>query len=375
IALLLVGAHLQTNLVIDEQATQARKQAARDAVKPVTVQIVEGESIVRAGDMVTPDVREKLEALGELNTETDWYDVAGKGILAALIGLLFGVYVRQTQRDVWLRTRPLATIVGLAVLTVLLARLLASVSVDLLYGFPLAITALLVATLFSGNLALFVTVLLVVPISIVGQESIGIAVTLIMGAVAAIFAIGRGERSLNFVLAGLTVSVVSTAAALAFALTNFRATSLDQLLVTGAYSGINGALTAVLALGMYNLLGHIAGIVTPMQLMELAHPAQPLLRKLIREAPGTYYHSIAVGNLAESAAEAIGADALLLRVASYYHDIGKTVRPFFFTDNQSDRENVHNDIDPHTSAGIIADHVREGAVLARQAGLPRQVID
>jgi putative nucleotidyltransferase with HDIG domain len=109
--------------------------------------------------------------------------------------------------------------------------------------------------------------------------------------------------------------------------------------------------------------------------MELAHPNHPLLRKLIREAPGTYYHSVSVGNLAESAAEAIGADALLLRVASYYHDIGKTIRPYFFTDNQSDRENVHNDLDPKTSAEIICEHVIEGAKMARAARLPRQVIE
>src|SRR5205823_8801346 len=141
------------------------------------------------------------------------------------------------------------------------------------------------------------------------------------------------------------------------------------------FSLVNGTLSALIALGLYNVVGHLADIVTPVQLMELAHPSHPLLRKLIREAPGTYYHSVSVGNLAESAAEAIGADALLLRVAAYYHDIGKTIRPYFFTDNQSDRENVHNEIDPHTSAEIIAEHVREGMKMARAAGLPRQVVD
>ena len=109
--------------------------------------------------------------------------------------------------------------------------------------------------------------------------------------------------------------------------------------------------------------------------MELAHPNQPLLRKLIREAPGTYYHSVSVGNLAESAAEAIEADALLLRVAAYYHDIGKTIRPYFFTDNQTDRENVHDDLDPRISAEIIADHVREGIKMAQAARLPQPIID
>jgi hypothetical protein len=109
--------------------------------------------------------------------------------------------------------------------------------------------------------------------------------------------------------------------------------------------------------------------------MELAHPSQELLKKLMREAPGTYSHSVSVGNLAEAAAEAVGADALLLRVAAYYHDIGKTIRPYFFTDNQTGRENVHNDLDPDTSAAIIIDHVREGIKIAQHARLPQPIID
>jgi hypothetical protein len=141
------------------------------------------------------------------------------------------------------------------------------------------------------------------------------------------------------------------------------------------FAGVNGGLSTILALGVFNLVSRAAGQVTPLQLMELAHPSRPLLRKLIREAPGTYYHSVAVGNLAEAAAEAVSADALLLRVAAYYHDIGKTIRPYFFTDNQMGRENVHNDLDPFTSAQIIIDHVREGVKMARAAGLPPQIVE
>jgi putative nucleotidyltransferase with HDIG domain len=141
------------------------------------------------------------------------------------------------------------------------------------------------------------------------------------------------------------------------------------------FASMNGALSTILSLGVFNLVSRAAGQVTPLQLMELAHPSRPLLRKLIREAPGTYYHSVAVGNLAEAAAEAVDADALMLRVAAYYHDIGKTIRPYFFTDNQMGRENVHNDLDPFTSAQIIIDHVREGVKMARGAGLPDQLVD
>jgi len=198
---------------------------------------------------------------------------------------------------------------------------------------------------------------------------------LFVSSMTSVFVVRRADRSLMFLLAGMAVMLVVVLTQVAFWLITLSEPVPADLILILLSSGINGALSAILALALYNLVGHLAGIATPFQLMELAHPAQPLLRKLIREAPGTYYHSVAVGNLAESAAEAIGADALLLRVAAYYHDIGKSVRPFFFADNQSDRENVHNDLDPRISAEIIAEHVREGITMARMTGLPRQVID
>lgn len=371
---LFAGSYLRSNLVVDEGATSERKAAARAAVKPVTVQILQGESIVRAGDVVTPDVQEKLQALGLLSLKTDWVVVGGKGLLAALIALVFGGFVARTQREVAGSSRALLTVVALCATMVLLARLTISLGSGWIFAFPLALAVLLVAALFNSGLALFTAGMLALPIAFLTNKQLDVAAALLLGSVAGVFIVGRGERTLKFVLAGLATGAVTSLTAVGFALT--APGVAPEELATRALLGLgNGALSAVLALGLYNVAGHVAGVVTPLQLMELAHPAQPLLRKLIREAPGTYYHSIAVGNLAESAAEAIGADALLLRVASYYHDIGKTVRPFFFTDNQSNRENVHNELDPQTSAEIIADHVREGAALARAARLPRQIVD
>jgi cyclic-di-AMP phosphodiesterase PgpH len=375
VIVLFAGTYLRSNLVLDEAATLERKREARDAVQPVTVQILDGESIVRAGDVVTPDIEEKLRALGELNNEPNWAAVGGKALLAGLVGLVFGYYMATSQPRLWGNRRALFTVVGLCILTSLLARMVAALGWLWIYAFPLGVTALLLAALYNGGLSLFAVGLLALPVAFLGGGQLEISAALLAGAVAGIFTVGRGERSLNFVIAGLVIGVATAATALGFALADGRASSFEDLLALALLGMVNGAMSAVIALGLYNVAGHVAGIVTPLRLMELAHPAQPLLRKLIREAPGTYYHSIAVGNLAESAAEAIGADALLLRVASYYHDIGKTVRPFFFTDNQSDRENVHNEIDPQTSAAIIADHVREGVELAKAAGLPREIVD
>jgi putative nucleotidyltransferase with HDIG domain len=247
--------------------------------------------------------------------------------------------------------------------------------VEWLYAFPLGVSGLILATLFPRGLALMVVTLISLLIAFQTDGQVGPATALLIGSMAGILTIGRGERWLHFVVASIVTAMTTGLMQLAFWLIAPGGLLLDkgwQILIAAS---INGVATAVFSLGLYNLVGHLADVVTPQRLMELAHPTHPLLRKLIREAPGTYYHSVSVGNLAESAGEAIGADALLLRVASYYHDIGKTIRPYFFTDNQSDRENVHNDLDPHTSAEIICDHVVEGEKMARAAGLQRQFVE
>jgi cyclic-di-AMP phosphodiesterase PgpH len=375
LSVLFAGSFLATNQVIDEAGTQLRKEQARAAVQPVIVQILAGESIVRVGDVVTPDIEEKLQALGELQTNANWRVVGGKGLLAVLLGLVFGGYIALTQPQIAYKRRSMYTVLGLVLGFILLARILAGFGEFWMYAFPIGVVALLITTIFNSSLALFLVGLILLPATFLSSEQLGIGAALLAGAVAGIFAIGRGERSLRFVVAGLAVAVATAIAAIGFTLAEGRNNTSELLAGIIILCLLNGAVTTVVALGLYNMVGQLAGIVTPLRLMELAHPAQPLLRKLIREAPGTYYHSVAVGNLAESAAEAIGADALLLRVASYYHDIGKTARPFFYTDNQSDRENVHNDLDPQTSAAIIADHVKEGLHLAHEARLPREIID
>lgn len=376
IILLFTSSFLKPNSVLNEEATNQRKQAARASIQPVTVQIKQGESVVRSGEIVTPSTQEKLQALGEIKPADNWQDLLGKSLLALLAALILGVYIYAAQPQVWMVSRSLWVVVTLFALTLLLARIILPLSPDYwTYVFPLGMTVLLLATLFNSGLALVAASLLSLLIAFVGESQIALLAALLLSSIAGIFQVGRGERTLHFLSAGSLIALVMGLTQCAFRLTTFGGNSFDDWLPIIVTSAMNGLLSAMLALGLYNLIGHLADVITPLQLMELSHPTQPLLRKLIREAPGTYYHSISVGNLAESAAEAIGADALLLRVAAYYHDIGKTIRPYFYTDNQSDRENVHNDLDPHTSADIICEHVTEGEKMARAARLPRQLID
>lgn len=141
-----------------------------------------------------------------------------------------------------------------------------------------------------------------------------------------------------------------------------------------AYAVGGAVVSAVLCVGLQPILETAFNLVTPSKLIELSNPNQPLLRRLMIETPGTYHHSMVVANLAEAAAEAVGANALLARVGAYYHDIGKLIRPMYFKENQMG-ENPHDKTDPRVSTAILTEHTRDGVELARKHRLPEPIID
>jgi putative nucleotidyltransferase with HDIG domain len=179
----------------------------------------------------------------------------------------------------------------------------------------------------------------------------------------------------TFVISGVYVSVASLAAVLLLRVVENQHLDANAVWVLAAAAAINGGLSASLTFATFSILGSVFGITTLLQLLELAHPTQPLLRRLMREAPGTYHHSLVVSNLAEHAAEIVGADPLLARVAAYYHDIGKVLNPYAFIENQSGITNIHDTLDPVTSARLIREHITEGQALAERSRLPRRVVD
>lgn len=370
---------LRVNRTLDEQATAERREQARNNVPPQSVRVLAGERIVSVGEIVTPEIIEKLQRTGAMPRPLGWADIAGRGILAALMAGGFLAYAVAFEPQVARRPRSLLVLIVLIDATLIVARLALPLADMWPFAFPLATAAIVFAVVFNGRLAMAASALMATAIGVMENNALPLAMTMFASCVVAVLAARSADRLLTFLLAGIGVALVVFTSEVAFWLMDapaLQAATLAGVLVPMLlFAGVNGSLSTILSLGVFNLVSRAAGQVTPLQLMELAHPSRPLLRKLIREAPGTYYHSVAVGNLAEAAAEAVGADALMLRVAAYYHDIGKTIRPYFFTDNQMGRENVHNDLDPFTSAQIIIDHVREGIKMAQAAGLPSQVVD
>ncbi|HEY9766661.1 MAG TPA: HDIG domain-containing metalloprotein, partial [Chroococcales cyanobacterium] len=238
---------------------------------------------------------------------------------------------------------------------------------------PLAMEAMLLTIFLSPRVAIFATALTGLLGGFAYGVSPGILNVALIGSLAAIFSVTRLRQRFDLGRAGLVVSFVQALAVAALA--GIEGGGWQFWLSNGIWAAISGVVSAVIAIGVLPYVEGIFGITTIFKLMELANPSHPLLRQLLLKAPGTYHHCILVGNLGEAAAEAVGADPLLVRVGAYYHDIGKIKRPYFFIENQLGMDNQHERINPRLSTLVITSHVREGLELAKEYRMPKAVQD
>ena len=365
---------IKVNSFYNAKATQQSKQQARDSVEPVTLTVEKGQAIVRQGDIVEPLDLEILNALGLLRPRIQAQDILGNIVLALLITALLGAYLTVYCRSYWDCRKNLLLVTTLFLASAIVARVMVPNHAVLPYLFPAAAVGLVIGTLLDTHLAVFMSVLLGLLVGAMGGGNLELTTYVIAGSVVAILAAQRVERVNVFVFAGMLATLANWATVLAFRLPGHQYDWVGLLTLLGA-GLLNGGIAAMLALLGYFVLGGLMDIPTTLRLVDLARPTHPLMRQLLLKAPGTYHHSILVSNMAEEAAERIGADPLLARVGAYYHDIGKTLRPYFFVDNQMDGNNVHDRLDPETSAHIIVSHVKDGVDLARKYKLPARIVD
>jgi putative nucleotidyltransferase with HDIG domain len=368
----LASRYVAGNLVPNRETTTRLRKEAEEAVAPVQVTVEKGETVLREGQVVSAADLEKLDLLGLRNPTTDWRQVGAAAAFSILTMSMLAAYIAAFQPDLATRDRGLGLIGLLVIVAVLSAKVVLPTRPLLIYAFPLPAVAMLIATLIDGRLAIVVGALLGVLVGFVAGSSFEAATLALVTGVVAAGAVWRRERLQVYFVAGLMVALAQMAVVVAFQLAQ-RGEDLQTLLMIAAFSVVNGLVSAMLAVGATYVLGRIFGITTTMQLLELANPTQPLLRRLLMEAPGTYHHSIMVGNLGERAAEEVGADPLLVRVGAYYHDIGKLKRPYFFVENQAGGENVHETLEPEVSADIVRAHVKDGVELCEQYGVPPTV--
>jgi putative nucleotidyltransferase with HDIG domain len=377
---------------VDEAETQLARDRAAAAVGPQTVAYAPNQVIVREGEPIDAAKLEALRQAGLLNVSIHSGDVLAVVLISLLAAASLALYLLALRPASFSSMRRLVLVAVLIGAVTLVAKLyLPLVTPDASHRFyafalPVALVPLLVATLFEAPFAIVIAAVLAIVstftavylpdiggiVGLSGTQPLQMTATFFFAGLAGVLTIHRAERLNRFVLAGAAVAAATFLSLAAFwAIDDLR--QRDDLLWMAGNSAAAGALTALFAVGLLAALGSVFDVTTRLQLMELAQMNAPLLRRLQEEAPGTFHHSIMVGNMAERAADRIGADSLLVRVGAYYHDIGKMGRPAFYIENQLAGENPHDRLDATASARIIQEHVRHGIELARRNRLPERV--
>lgn len=365
---------LRPTLTVDEAATDAARTAAADGVDPVVIIKQSGENIVQRGEIVTAEHLEIIRRLGLLEQGGSGLSLTALALLAAVAATAAVAYMWRFDREVYDSTRDLALITVLVVGALWVTRTILWFFPEVsIYLLPVPLTAMLATVLINARIGLLTAIITAVGGVLLGFSGGASMIAMLVWSLLSVVAMSfMTERARLFYVG---VFLVGSGAVLAALATLAGGAPPVEALAAAANGALGGLFAAVLGYGLLPFFEYVFRVTTDVRLIELASPAHPLMRRLMVEAPGTYSHSVITGNLAEAAAEAIGANALLARVGAYYHDIGKIRRPGFFVENQAGAGNPHDETTPSLSAIIITAHVREGVELAREYRLPPEIID
>jgi cyclic-di-AMP phosphodiesterase PgpH len=370
--------------------TVARREAAAARVAPIEIRVRRGSLIVRAGDVVTPEIDAQLTVLRRLQSLRPSVR-RFSGVLFFVLVLLFSLwrhFVHQRHNEVRARRHALLVIVAVA-LSILVMRGLAAIAellsersvLDVLRDpatldrtIPFAAGAVLVALLVDVYVGILASVIISLLVGFFFAD-VWMAAYALTGSLAGIYSVRHYHDRAAVLKAGLTVGVACVFASVSLDLMSSGAISPTGLPARAASGLACGLLTAALVSMLLPAFEWAFKITTDVRLLELSNLNAPILRRLAVEAPGTYHHSLMVGSLGEAAAESIGASAMLVRVGAYFHDIGKVLKPEYFVENQAFGLNKHEALSPSMSCLIIASHVKDGLELAAAAGLPQVIRD
>lgn len=376
LAFLPVDMHLAANQLYDEAATQKARDDAAAEVKDVMYK--QSQTVVVEGDVLTEAQMKVLADLGVVGGGgADFMLYFGMFLFILLLFGAYGVYLYQFESEILSETRKLLI---LAVLTVVIA----AIAVPLVRLdsriIPVFFGTMLASVLVTQRSALALNVFLAFIVGAICSWNTGLlSVTMlqtlmltIIGGSVSVFALHRPGHRASLIFSGLLAGGVNVVVAILMNLIGSVETVMDKLLLDSVYALGSGLLSGVLAIGTLPIWEAIFRVSTPTKLLELSNPNHPLMKRLTVEAPGTYHHSILVANLAESGADALGANALLCRVGAYYHDVGKLKKPKYFKENQKG-ENPHDKLSPKESVKVITEHLTYGMELAQKFKLPRDV--
>jgi len=368
------------NLVYNEDATNLEIEQARNSVSKYAGIINENERIIAKHDRITKQVKLKIESYKEAKGET----IGSEGIVLQLLGkflhisffiTILAIYLFLFRKKIFYDNTKIVLISIIVVFVSFVTYLINHIAINAPIHFLIFVPAasMIFTIVFDSRVGFYLTVILSLIVGALrGNDYTFMAMNFIAGGLS-VYTVrdikNRTQifRSFLFILIGYTASI------LAFGLERFA--PAESMLIEFAFAASNALISPVLTYGLLIFFERLFNITTDLTLLELSNFDRPLLRELARKAPGTFNHSMTMGTIAEAAAEKIGANALLARVGAYYHDIGKTIEPQGFVENQMNSQNLHENLPPEESAKLIVKHVNEGIELARQHKLPQELID
>lgn len=358
------------NYVFDEKKTEEYKEKAIKEVQPIIIK--KDQIIVKEGEPVEKNQMDILKSLGLLDNKSyfEWYLYISLAGLVLIVMALQLYYLKKYHQKVYKDDSKLILIYILIFISLSLARVLSIISPFLV---PLSCVPMLMTLLIGQRVALTINVINSALIGAVVGFKPEIIILAVINAVIGTIILKKMQQRNDILYSSIYMAVINIMFTFSsgFLLSN----NVLDVAKNAAFAFISSCISGVLTIGFLPFFESTFDIVTTIKLLELSNPNNPLLRKILLEAPGTYHHSVLVGNLAEVAAEAVGGNPVLARVGAYYHDAGKIKRPYFFKENQLGGENPHNKITPNLSTLIITSHVKDGLELAKEYKIPKEIQD
>ncbi len=370
LAINIAYSEIKPNFYYDKEKTEELKKETLKNTPPVMIK--KDQTIVKEGEPVSKYQLDLLKDVGLLNNNNnfEWYIFIGLGVLIVLVLFIQYGYIYKFYNEVFNELNSLILISLNNCIAILLARSMYTISPFLI---PLASIPMILTLLLNYKISLFTSLVNCILIAVAVNFEVEIILIAIMSAVLGSTILRKMQERNDILYASSYIAIINVI--LTFSAGFLLSNSVIDVSKKALFTLIGGVLSAILTIGLLPLFENLFGIVTTIKLLELSNPNNPLLKKLLLEAPGTYHHSILVGNLAEVAAEVVNGNPVLARVSAYYHDIGKTKRPYFFKENQIGKENPHGKISPNLSTLIITSHVKDGLELAKEYKIPKVIQD
>ena len=367
----IVYSQIKPNFFIDTEKTEEKiKEAEKSVQKEI---IKKNQIIVKEGEPVTERQIEILEELGLLSNGITKSNVSSFLALAVLVALILFIqfsYIYKERPDVFKNTKLITLIVSINIIVLGLSM---GINIISPYIIPVVCGAILMTILIDYRISLVINLLNLIFIAIIVGFNPSIILLSILSIILGSTAVKKVQQRNDIIYSTGYIAVIIGVLALTIGM--ISSNNLKENFIQTGYTLIGVFLSGILAVGLLPFFESIFDVVTNIKLLELSNPNQPLMKKLIMEAPGTYHHSMMVANLAEAAAELVGGNPVIARVGAYYHDIGKTKRPYFFGENQIARDNPHDKITPNLSTLIILSHTKDGLEMAKEEKIPKVIQD